>query len=116
TAKTFIRIPSKVSTDEKLSAGAKLLFGEVYKLNTYNTTCCATNQYFATKFSVSITTIKRRVSELVKGVWINRVITYKSNGNKVFASRFLGVTTKAFEEEEQTAERDNKVVNAVTLI
>lgn len=72
-AAPFIIIPAEVRHDNRLTAGAKLMYGEIYALSNKKGLCWATNRYFAALYGTSTKTVSRWISELVKhgyvGFW-----------------------------------------------
>lgn len=57
-------IPSSVRYDKELSAGAKLLYGEITALSCAEGYCWATNEYFSNLYEVSSRTIARWIKLL----------------------------------------------------
>lgn len=84
-------ISADVRYHEKLSDGAKLLYGEITALSNKNGYCWASNDYFSRLYSVSISTIKRRLQALEKLGFIKRIVKYKEGTTEV-EKRFISIT------------------------
>ncbi|MEJ1292204.1 helix-turn-helix domain-containing protein, partial [Lacticaseibacillus paracasei] len=84
-------IPADVRYHEKLSDGAKLLYGEITALSNKNGYCWASNDYFSRLYSVSISTIKRRLQALEELGFIKRIVKYKEGTTEV-EKRFISIT------------------------
>ena len=84
-------ISSDVRYNEKLSDGAKLLYGEITALSNKNGYCWASNDYFFRLYSVSISTIKRRLQALEELGFIKRIVKYKEGTTEV-EKRFISIT------------------------
>ncbi|EPC12712.1 hypothetical protein Lpl7_2743 [Lacticaseibacillus paracasei subsp. tolerans Lpl7] len=84
-------IPADVRYHEKLSDGAKLLYGEITALSNKNGYCWASNDYFSRLYSVSISTIKRRLQALEELGLIKRIVKYKEGTTEV-EKRFISIT------------------------
>ena len=57
-------IPADVRYDDRLTANAKLLYGEITALSGKNGQCWALNDYFAKLYKVDKRTITRWITEL----------------------------------------------------
>lgn len=68
-------IPASVRYDDRLSAGAKLLYGEITALTYKEGFCWASNAYFANLYKVDNRTIRRWVEKLKKTGHVRVVIT-----------------------------------------
>ena len=64
-------IPSNVRYHEKLTANAKLLFGEITALTNERGYCWASNEYFANLYNVSKRSITTWISQLEKEGFIS---------------------------------------------
>ena len=84
-------ISADVRYHEKLSDGAKLLYGEITALSNKNGYCWASNDYFSRLYSVSISTIKRRLQALEELGFIKRIVKYKEGTTEV-EKRFISIT------------------------
>ncbi|GAN37525.1 DnaD domain protein [Lacticaseibacillus paracasei] len=84
-------IPGNVRYHENLSDGAKLLYGEITALSNKNGYCWASNDYFSRLYSVSISTIKRRLQALEELGFIKRIVKYKEGTTEV-EKRFISIT------------------------
>ena len=76
-------IPANVRYDKRLSANAKLLYGEITALSNKNGICFATNQYFANLYGLSSMSISRLIKSLKDNGYINTLITYKKGTNEI---------------------------------
>lgn len=75
----------------KISANAKLLYGEITALANEKGYCWASNQYFADLYEVDSRTISRWVNELKK----NNFITYSIKDKNIRHISVVGVRQKA---------------------
>lgn len=82
-------IPADVRYDDKLPAGAKLLYGEITALCNEQGYCWASNKYFADLYNKENKTISRWIAHLIDGGYIQSKID-KSKGNQ----RHLYLSTK----------------------
>ena len=71
-------IPATVRYDKRLKANEKLLYGEITSLTNKTGECWATSQYFADLYEVSIRSVRRWISNLVKTNYINIKILNES--------------------------------------
>ena len=76
-------IPANVRYDKRLSANAKLLYGEITALSNKNGICFATNQYFANLYGLSSISISRLIKTLKDNGYISTQITYKKGTNEI---------------------------------
>lgn len=81
-------IPANVRYDKRLTAPAKLLYGEITALCNQKGCCWARNSYFADLYGVSKRSISTWISQLIEYGYIFSEITYK-NGTKEVEHRFL---------------------------
>lgn len=81
-------IPANVRYDKKLKDKAKLLYGEITALSNKEKQCWASNRYFADLFGVSIATISRLISNLIKEGYIDIFFNYEE-GTKLIKNRIL---------------------------
>lgn len=80
-------IPATVRYDEKLSANAKLLYGEITALTSKEGYCWASNSFFAKLYKTEPRTIQRWMNLLKKRGHIKLVLTGKGNTmRKIFSS------------------------------
>ena len=83
-------IPADVRYDENLCANAKLLYGEITALCNEKGFCWANNEYFATLYKVTKTSISKWISSLEKQDFISIEINQKQgNTRKLFLNRSL---------------------------
>jgi len=59
-------IPAEVRHDDRLSSGAKLLYGEITAFADERRICAASNNCFAKLYNTNIRTIKRWIASLKK--------------------------------------------------
>jgi len=72
----FSVLPASVRYDNKIPAGAKLIFAEVTSLCSKEGYCWASNQYFATLYGVTRQAVSKWISALAKAGHVNvRLIT-----------------------------------------
>lgn len=76
-------IPANVRYDKKLSANAKILYGEITALCNEKGISWASNEYFANLYGVSKSTITRWISELVNEKYIFTKMFYKKNSKEI---------------------------------
>ena len=69
-------IPATVRYDKDLPFGAKMLYGEITALSNQRGYCFAQNAYFAKLYDLSISTISRWVSKLVKKGYLKMEIVF----------------------------------------
>ena len=76
-------IPASIRYDKNLSSSAKLLYGEITALTNEKGYCYASNQYFASLYKVSKTTISRWITLLTKNDHLTILIMYHENTKEV---------------------------------
>lgn len=81
----FAVIPAEVRYDTELSAGAKLLYGEISALCNKEGFCWATNAYFSQLYQATPRTISRHISQLVERGHL------KAEGNESEARKLTAV-------------------------
>ena len=85
-------IPADVRYDEKLSSGAKILYGEITALCNEKGFCWASNSYFAELYSVRSKTVSRWVKSLTKAGYISaEVEREKGNQRRIYLSPKMSV-------------------------
>jgi len=82
-------IPAEVRYNQTLSAGAKLLYGEISALATRDGYCWASNQYFADLYQTTERTISRQIALLEQCGFIRTVeqrsdLTGKVTGRRIY--------------------------------
>ena len=91
-------IPSNVRYDKDLTPNAKLLYGEITALCNEKGYCWSTNDYFATLYGVSKTSISKWIALLIKKGYIKSEIIYKE-GSKEILNRYLSIVNYPIEEK-----------------
>lgn len=76
-------IPANVRYDKDLSANAKLLYGEITSLCNEKGYCWASNQYFASLYSVSDRTIQNLIKQLSDKNYI-KIEVINSNQRNIY--------------------------------
>lgn len=99
-------IPANVRYDKGLRDKAKLLYGEITALCNEKGYCWATNEYFATLYGVSKTTISSLISELIEKGYITSKIIYKE-GTKEILNRYLSIFEYPIQENLNTPIQEN---------
>ena len=94
-------IPANVRYDTNLKDKAKLLYGEITALCNEKGYCWATNDYFASLYGVSKTTISLLIKNLIESGYINSQIIYKE-GTKEILNRYLSIVTDPIKENLNT--------------
>jgi hypothetical protein len=83
-------IPANVRYDKRLSANAKLLYGEITALCNKKGYCWAGNQYFADLYGTTTSSVKRWIKGLNDAGYL--VISYRYvEGTKEIQSRLIGI-------------------------
>lgn len=85
-------IPASVRYDDGIPANAKLLYGEISALAGKKGYCYAENQYFADLYGMSVETIARLITKLVKAGHIKRVVDKDKAGQIVGRRLYLTVS------------------------
>lgn len=94
-------IPANVRYDERLIPNAKLLYGEITALCNEKGYCWASNDYFASLYSVSKTSVKKWLKSLEDGGYIHREVRYKEGGKEI-DTRWITIVTHPREEKLPT--------------
>jgi hypothetical protein len=107
-------VPAEVRYS-KISANAKLLYGELTALSNKEGYCWASNQYFADLYEVDARTVSRWVSDLVDNNFITTNVE-NYNERKIYlvagvGKNCRGGTTKISKGVRQKAEHNNTVNN-----
>lgn len=84
-------IPATIRYDSRISANAKLLYGEITALCNEKGFCWATNGYFSKLYNVSARSIQRWISDLETFGYIKANIRYKIDG-KTVDSRCISIS------------------------
>ena len=118
-------IPANVRYDKRLSANAKLLYGEITALCNEKGYCWARNKYFADLYEVSDRSIRSWISKLIEYGYIKSEIKY-ADGSKEVETRLLylpesttpisGGTEEIFRGGAEENFRDNNTNNNNTNI
>lgn len=86
----YVVLPAFVRFNNDLSAGSRLLYGELVALSSLKGYCFASNGYLAGMYSVAERTISKWIEELEDAKLIKRKLIYK-NGTKEVAERQIYV-------------------------
>lgn len=86
----YALIPATVRYDKRLTANAKLLYGEITALSDKRGYCWANNTYFSELYSVSNTSISKWISSLVKLGYLKSIYEYKENSKEI-SKRYLSI-------------------------
>lgn len=87
----FTIIPSEIENDDRLTHGAKYLYGKIKALSTKEGFCWASNKYLAKITKASVSSIKRWKNILVNIGYIKSEIIYKGETKEV-AGRKMALT------------------------
>lgn len=83
-------IPAEIRYDNKLSANAKLLYGEITALCNKKGFCWATNKYFAELYGVTDRSIKTWINQLVSNAYVKVDYRYREN-TEAIESRCISI-------------------------
>ena len=108
-------IPASVRYDVRLTANAKLLYGEITALCNDKGYCWARNAYFADLYGKTETSISQWISSLVDCGYITRQLQYKE-GTKQIQSRYLKLVDNPTQEILPTSLRKLKEGTQENLI
>lgn len=96
-------IPAKVRYAKTISPNAKLLYGEITALCNQEGYCWASNDYFATLYGVSKTSISKWVNQLKEQGFIKVELQYKQ-GSKEIDKRHIRIVEEPIKEKELTSQ------------
>ena len=85
--KAFI-IPSNIKNDNRLSFGAKFLYGDIYELSRQEGYTIATNKELAQMYSVSSSAISSWLGQLKKDGYIDTQIEHTTRITEEWGSEF----------------------------
>jgi len=94
-------IPANVRYDKNITPNAKLLYGEITALCNKEGHCWATNKYFSDLYNVSIVSVSKWITQLVKNKYLIREIIYKEN-TKQIDKRYLKIVGEGIKEKLNT--------------
>lgn len=100
-------IPANVRYDVRLTANAKLLYGEITALCNDKGYCWARNSYFADLYGKTETSISQWISSLVDCGYVTRQLQYKE-GTKQIQARYLKLIDNPIQEILPTSPRKLK--------
>ena len=83
-------IPASVRYDKRLTANAKLLYGEISSLCNKEGRCWATNNYFAELYGIDKRSIQRLIQSLHAFGYIKMTVEYKE-GTKTISKRYVQI-------------------------
>ncbi|MDO4459360.1 MAG: helix-turn-helix domain-containing protein [Clostridia bacterium] len=101
----FIVIPAAVRSDRRLSAGARLLYGDIAALTMEKGYCWATNTYLAEIYSVRTETISNWISQLEEFGYIE--IKYSGRDRIIRLCEEYAVNPVKSESSERAVSDDN---------
>ena len=107
-------IPASVRYDKRLTANAKLLYGEITALCNERGYCWAGNEYFATLYGVSKASISSWISQLVKCNYIQYQMVFKE-GTKEILNRYIRLFEYPIQENLNTPIQENLKDNITSL-
>tara|TARA_Y100001938_G_scaffold147000_1_gene227194 strand:+ start:4037 stop:4408 length:372 start_codon:yes stop_codon:yes gene_type:complete len=88
--KGYVRIPNAIKCDNRLTAMARLLYGDILSLSS-SSGCYAGNKYFSNTYSCSIKTISRAIKQLEEYGYIQ---IENNNNSKRYIIPLLNTETK----------------------
>ena len=91
-------IPANVRYDTELPANAKLLYGEITALCNEKGYCWAGNEYFASLYKVSKTSVSKWISKLIEQGYITSEMIYRE-GSKEILHRYLRIVNDPIQEK-----------------
>ena len=94
-------IPASVRYDKSLTPNAKLLYGEITALCNEKGYCWAGNDYFASLYDVSKTSISKWISALRDSGYINIQLEY-AEGTKQILHRYIRLVKDPIEDKLNT--------------
>lgn len=97
-------IPANVRYDSRLTANAKLLYGEITALCNDKGYCWATNEYFAKLYNVSKVSISGWIKNLADCGYIHIEL---DNSNKENLKRYLSILNGGIKENFNTGIKEN---------
>ncbi|MFW8578075.1 helix-turn-helix domain-containing protein [Enterococcus entomosocium] len=102
----FAIIPAIVRYDKKLTANAKLLYGEITALANEKGYCWAGDRYFAELYGVSKTTIQSWIKALTDNGYITKELIYRE-GTKEILNRYIRIVAYPTQENLGTPTQEN---------
>lgn len=108
-------IPADVRYDKRLTANAKLLYGEITALCNEKGYCWATNLYFAKLYNVSKTSISKWINQLKNCNYVDVDIKNKTDSKEILY-RYIRIVKGGIEEKlntpiEEKLKENNTVIN-----
>lgn len=107
-------IPASIRYDEKITPGAKLLYGEITALSNKKGFCWAKDQYFMNLYNVGQTTVQRWLHSLQSGGYIKRSVQYKE-GTKEIENRYIRIRAYPIPENGHTPMPKNGQGNSTSI-
>src|SRR5690625_155510 len=107
-------IPANVRYDERLTDGAKLLYGEITALSNEKGYCWANNLYFAKLYNKNSSTITRWINQLIEHGYITREMKYKENSKEI-KYRYLQICEVGTLKNEYTPPLKNARDNTTSI-
>lgn len=94
-------IPAEVRYSNKLTANAKLLYGEITALANQEGKCTANNKYFAELYNVSTVSISKWISQLAQEGFLTIQFFYKKDSKEI-ETRVLNISLIPLKENFNT--------------
>lgn len=108
-------IPGTVRYDKRITANAKLLYGEITALCNEKGYCWARNEYFSSLYDVSKQSISTWINQLKKCGYIKTIINYKQ-GTKEILSRYISIIEHPIQENLNTPIQENLKDNITSFL
>lgn len=102
----FAIIPANVRYDKKLTANAKLLYGEITALANEKGYCWAGDRYFAELYGVSKTTIQSWIKALTDNGYITKELIYRECTKEIL-NRYIRIVAYPTQENLGTPTQEN---------
>ena len=101
----YVRIPSKIRHDKKISDGAKLLWGDLALICHWFKACWYPDEYFAEQYGVRRETISRRIKELEEAGYIVRSMSVHPE-TRIKSRKIVVADIKFYEKKEPEPQQE----------